>query len=275
MAESLDLPLPELNGENFKRALIRFELVAKAKNWTTEKQLTILPMLLRGKLVDHFTEFDETTRGDLDKLKSALEKAAGVADDPLTAARTFMSRDQGPLESVKDFAAALRKLFKQAYPEEALTSSVLLQRFLTGLRPLISRQLLLRKKLTELDEAIDGAVEVEYALGFDGGRIRENKDVNLVQPLPTQPSSSEDKLSQLQSALDAMMKRMEALETTIVSTQQGNQSEGVRRRGGPADQPRRRPTICFLCRQEGHIRRNCPLNYVGPARRADDWPRRY
>ena len=138
MAESLDLPLPELNEGTLKRALVRFELVGIAKEWTAEKQLIILPTLLRGKLLDYYMELDEETRGDLDKLKSTLEKAAGVVEDPLTAARAFVSRDQGPQESVKDFAAVLRRLFKQAYPEEPLTSSVLLQRFLTRLLPAIT-----------------------------------------------------------------------------------------------------------------------------------------
>ena len=70
MAESLDIPFPGLNVENFKRAWVRFELVAKAKEWAAEKQLTVLPTLLRGKLVDHYMEFDTDTRADLGKLKS-------------------------------------------------------------------------------------------------------------------------------------------------------------------------------------------------------------
>ena len=72
MAESLDIPLPELNVENFKRAWVRFELVAKAKEWAAEKQLTVLPTLLRGKLVDHYMEFDTDTRADLRKLKFTI-----------------------------------------------------------------------------------------------------------------------------------------------------------------------------------------------------------
>ena len=139
MAESLDIPLPELNVEDFKRAWTRFEFVAKTKNWDTAKQLLVPPTLLRGKLVDHYTEFDNETKGNLEKLKAALEKAVGRADDPLVAARTFVSCDQAPNERFEDFTAALRRLFRQAYPSEDSKSSVLLQRFLTGLRAPISR----------------------------------------------------------------------------------------------------------------------------------------
>ena len=54
MAQPLDIPLPELTVESFQRAWTRFELVAKAKEWDSAKQLTVLPTLLRGKLVDRY-----------------------------------------------------------------------------------------------------------------------------------------------------------------------------------------------------------------------------
>lgn len=37
MAQSLDIPLPEVTAEDFKRAWTRFELVAKAKEWEDAK----------------------------------------------------------------------------------------------------------------------------------------------------------------------------------------------------------------------------------------------
>ena len=53
MAAQLDLPLPKITVEDFKRALTRFELVADAKDWNENKRKVILPTLLCGKLVDH------------------------------------------------------------------------------------------------------------------------------------------------------------------------------------------------------------------------------
>ena len=77
MAQSLDIPLPEVTAENFKRAWTRFEPVTKAKEWEKAKQLTVLPTLLRSKLVDKYVDFDDKTKSDIGKLKSALEKASG------------------------------------------------------------------------------------------------------------------------------------------------------------------------------------------------------
>ena len=53
----------------------------------------------------------------------------------------------------------LKKLFKQAYPEEDSTSGILLQRFVMGLKTPVSRQLLLRGKPDTFENAIEAAIE--------------------------------------------------------------------------------------------------------------------
>ena len=45
MAESLELPLPELVVEDFKRGWTRFELVTNAKGWDAARQLAVIPTL--------------------------------------------------------------------------------------------------------------------------------------------------------------------------------------------------------------------------------------
>ena len=61
-----------------------------------------------------------------------------------------MARRQGPSESVNDFATDLKRLVVESYPNEEITSAILLQPFLTGLLPAIARQLLLKGKPTSL-----------------------------------------------------------------------------------------------------------------------------
>ena len=53
MTVQLDLPLPEITVEDFKRAWTHFELVADAKDWNENEQKVILPTLLCRKLVDN------------------------------------------------------------------------------------------------------------------------------------------------------------------------------------------------------------------------------
>ena len=167
MATPLDLPLPEITVDDFQRAWTRFELVAAAKEWNDDKQKVILPTLLRGKLVDIYMTLNGDTRGDLPVLKKTLMHQAGLLRDPLTASQSFMSRRQASGEKVSDFAEDLKKLFTESYPGEATTSPILLQRFLTGLLPAISRQLLLKGKPTPFDRAIQDASDIEFALTFE------------------------------------------------------------------------------------------------------------
>ena len=109
MVVQLDLPLPEITVEDFKRAWTRFELVADAKDWNENKRKVILPTLLHGKLVDNYLTIDEETRGNLQHLKKALMHQAGLLRNPLTAGQSFMTRHQGPSESVNDFANGFEK----------------------------------------------------------------------------------------------------------------------------------------------------------------------
>ena len=97
---AMDLQLPELTTDDFHRAWTRFELVAAAKEWNEAKRLTIVPTLLRGKLIDYYTEFDDATKTNLAALKKALQEKAGLMKDPLMASRSFNQRNQSPNEKV-------------------------------------------------------------------------------------------------------------------------------------------------------------------------------
>lgn len=142
--------------------------LVKANEWDVEKQLVMLPMLLHGKLLNKNVELDAEVKADFKKLHAALLRNTGPAEDSLFTTKAFVSHNQQLDERVADFASAFKKLFHQAYPNEWVTSTILLQRFLTGLWPPIRQQLLLRAgRPEELTKAIQDAEELEYALGFD------------------------------------------------------------------------------------------------------------
>ncbi len=84
--------------------------------------------------------------GDLPTLKGVLSHRTGLKKDSLMAAKSCVERTQHSQEKATDFATELKKLFKQAHPEESLISAVLLRCFVTGLQPTVGRQLLLQGK---------------------------------------------------------------------------------------------------------------------------------
>ena len=96
-------------------------------------------------------------------LKAALEERADKKEDPLVVS----------VNAAKAWVLILRlnflkQLFRTGYPEEAMTSMVLLQRFLTGLCPEISHQLLLHQKPANFSAALKDTMATEYALEFGG-----------------------------------------------------------------------------------------------------------
>ena len=270
MAQSLELPLPEITTDDFVRAWSRFELVAAAKKWDEAKQLAYLPTLLRGKLIDIYLELEDDSKADMKTLRSALAEKAGLAKDALSAARAFMERTQRPEEKVADYASQLKKLFNEGYPDEAPTFKVLLQRFVIGLRPPVSQQLLLKNaKPASMDEAQKAACEIGFALSFDKGGV--SATVNAVK------TDENERLDSLQQAVVLMTKKLEALEAKFEQTQKTLESDerpasqgAVRRQvgqaGGNARNRDRQDKPCFNCGGFGHWRRECPLNYNRPAR---------
>ena len=108
----MDLPLPELVAEDFQRGWTHFEFVAAAKEWTANKQLTVIPTLLRGKLIDCYVKLEDATKNDLALLKVALLDKSGKKEDPLVASRCFNQQNQSQDEKVTDFAAVLKNCTK-------------------------------------------------------------------------------------------------------------------------------------------------------------------
>ena len=99
-----------------------------------------------------------------------------------------MTHRQGPSESVNDFATDLKRLFVESYPDEEITSAILLQQFLTGLLPAIARQLLLR--------AVADVRDIELAFVFEPLQ-EEQQDVNVVHHKVPPATSDAQKLQSI------------------------------------------------------------------------------
>ena len=188
--DSVHFPEIHASPEDFPRAWTRFELVAKAKEWDASKQLAILSTLLRGKLIDYYIDYyidlPNNIQDDIKKLKAALEQKAGITPDYFSASSAFSRRNQGPNESCGDFAMELVKLFKLAHPTEATTSTVLLQHFVSGLRPSISCHLLLRKCPDDFSQALSDATEIEQTPGL---QLTVEDQIDMIHSFGKKPYS--------------------------------------------------------------------------------------
>eukprot|EP00731_Ephydatia_muelleri_P017894 Em0010g992a len=217
--------------------LRRLSVVSCKTNEAIEEKLPT--KLFKGKLVEYYVSLEDEKKADPETLRKALMDRAGISKDPLASAKVSSERRQGEHKTMTDFEGALKKLFKEAYPEEtASTSGVLRQRFLTGLRSEITKHILLRGNPTTLDQAVKDAVSIERALAFeDGHRIAPVQAVRAKILSDTSGGNEE-----LQKTLDQVLKRLEGLEARFGEKQVND------------TRPRRR---CYRCGKEGHIRRNC------------------
>ena len=245
---SQDIPLPEISVEEFHQAWTRFELAAVAKEWNAAKQLSVVPALLRGKLLDYYVQLEDSEKSSMKVLKVALMTRSGIAKEPLSAAKLFTDRVQGSQERVGDYGMALKKAFKEAFPVELVTSAVLLQRFLTGLRPAITQQILLQKQPRDLDEAIKAATAVEYALNFGKG---EEPSVHVVQ------TQHDDRIKELHTLLQQMSNRFDSVEAQLRVAKEETVPKDTRK--GRFSGQRPAPQSCYGCGQYGHWKQDCPL----------------
>ena len=148
----------------------------------------------------------------------------------------------------------------------------MLQR-LTRLLPPIHRQLLLRGKPDMLQQAIQDATNVEYALNFDAG-LENTQDINIVKHKTKEEANEVKTPQKVQDSLDQIIRRLESLETAQTQAQMQLQRSltrsQYRQRNPPSRDVDRR---CWLCGELGHMKRSCPLNYKGPVAPVGSWPR--
>jgi len=207
-------------------------------------------------------QLNETARGNLGTIKKALMEAVGIVSDPLTAGQAFMNQHQSAGETVRDYAADIEKLFKESYPEDAQSSPILLQRFLTGLVAPICCQLLLKDKPTTIEQAI---TSIEYALKFEPVS-EQPSEINAIHKSSLPPDNSDSR--KLHALVESMTKKMTELEAKLDSATKTQQQYSVRQWQPNADYPR----TCWQCGEPGHVHHYCPLNGDRPVRSIGGWP---
>jgi len=157
--------IPEFGGElqdDYYQFKAIFDKTARAADWTDQQKACFLPLRLRRKAADVFDHLDASTKEDWEALEKALESKLVPAHMTTHFRLAFKRRVQGPDESVLDFAQAIQKLARRAYPEftEEVMEKLKLDAFINGLRFDLKRIVLIVKP-DGFEEAVNSALEME------------------------------------------------------------------------------------------------------------------
>ena len=99
-----------------------------------------------------------------------------------------------------------------------MDSAVLLQKFLTGLWPPITCQMLLQKKPQNLKDTVECAATVEYALNFEGTEVRLASElINLLYNKDNKHKDHQlqEEYVKLHKTVEDLTKQVESLETAV------------------------------------------------------------
>ena len=171
-----------------------------------------------------------------------------------------MARSQLEKERVAEFAMQLKKLFKQAYPEERSTSGILLQRFVLRLKTPISTQLLLRGKPDTFEKAIEAAREIELVLEFESKAMELHAKVSSVEDCDTGLKVAlkelTERLGNMEAQLQSVVQCSVAAGSSKTKAETRVTEQEAGRRYASNDHWRKSGrTCCFRCGEEGHIKR--------------------
>ena len=259
MAQQLEIPLPEITMEDFERAWTRLDLVAAAEKWDNAKQLAIIPALLHGGVSRLLCGAEW---GGLHRHADAKEDVVckgWAGQGSLVLGKVLQYEEAGPGRESCRFCLWPQEAVQPGLPqwEYPVTCVVVM------LPHWLAKGLSVSSccwKVGQLDQAINEATEVEYALHFS----RETAEVHAVQQ-----STSDKHLAQLTQTME-MALQLEKLESKLqVESQRlptpAISDNHVQGRGNQRNQWRF--NCCFQCGEEGHFCKECHLNYREPVRK--------
>ena len=110
-----DVPLPEITKEDFERAWLRFEYIAAAKRWDEAKQLSVLPTLLRGPLIDFYVSLTAAQKADVKTLRDALAAKAGI-EGPFGMCKVIHRKGSGPSGEGRPFRSRAAEAIRFGLP---------------------------------------------------------------------------------------------------------------------------------------------------------------
>ena len=257
-------------GETITSFLQDYQLACDSVGMNDEMAALALGRSLEGHAKQKYKEIiaeEPRIRGDLRALSRRLEEYFHqLGGGPRYGSVAFYSRKQLPGESPTTYFAELKRLGKQAYPDdqEPMPDSVLLERFIRGL-PLYLKRHVITREPRNSEEALREAVRVQAQRDFlaedeDGptiAAVKVQEDMqDQIKKLTLQVSQLTTQLTDNRKPEERWNKQWPRPEHHFPSS---NQRPNFRRNRRPKMQNYNRAAEqrCWNCGKFGHFQATC------------------
>jgi hypothetical protein len=270
--------LPIFNGRNsttWEPFWIQFRMISERFKWSTHRQTEELFFCLKDEALVFASQLSLDVRTDLFQLYSAMKQRFGDHTLPETYRLQLQNIRRKSEEPIQEFSSRINSLMNKAYPglaNEQLKTELAIGHLLNGL----TDQSIAYDVATKRPETVQSAVDMIswHECCKNGMRKRANirqvicEDDNQDEPLndvticqvKSQKAVTEERLNQFGSSLrDSIVQSVKDL------------VKGQNRNGQIKPKGRYKNFVCYECKEEGHIKRNCPLlRKKGPQRTSQE-----
>ena len=236
--------------------LHHFKTVANWNRWTYDEMGMQLAMCLKGDAQRIVTDSHKINGCiDYNTLISELNYRYNPAQSEYTYKMEFRARLKKSNETAMEYGYALRRLGSKAFPNisRECQEQLVLDQFVMGLVNIELKRHVQFGHAKDLNQAISLAAEFE---AFDQKSLYKTfkpaNSVMSIEPNSKNQSNNSD-LKELCASLQDNTKELR-------NWKQMSNSDPVKAKVNP-EKNLRKIIRCYYCNEEGHIQRNCPLNY--------------